>query len=431
MGEGSNVTSVVAAVLFTIALVFAAAAVPALASYSPGGGLDEVGDGLDASNVSGVGSGSPGGGMAGPGGEDGGSGTAGDGSGDGIDLGSEGGSGTGDGVDTGGLSGPGSAPGGGGGGSISPRILRLFGSFLQFFSGGGGGSAGAPSGMEASSAGETPQGTPGESTPTPTPAADGSDGSDDGGASEASEPASGDGPSRTQTALLAGLLLAGLGMYLYRSDRSVGAALLALPQAVRRAFMAAFLGISDAIESAVRIAAEATSVLAVPGELLAALLASLRSVRDDVQAAVPWSGGPLAGSDEDAAATGSAREVPARERIRTAWKMVVDAVVGGRHRRRTPGEIGRAAVDQGLPAGDVSTVVESFRDVEYGGGDPDERVEPVTAAAETLQTHLQEDGEANDGHDPVGDEGHDPVGDGGHDMVDDRGHDPVGDEEGQ
>lgn len=425
MGTGSNLASVVAVLLFATALVFAAAAVPTLASHSPGEGLDGVGDGLDASNVSGGSGTQLPGNAGGPGstGSDGSGAGSESGGGDGLDPssvsdpGGGGGAGGSSGAgSTGGTGGSGgaAAPAGAGGlaGELSPELLRVFGYFLELFMGGGA----APSAPQATPTGGTPQATPGTTTPgaTPTPDATAAPGETatpgTSGTSDASTPtatptpaAAGagapGGPSRTQAALFGGLLAAGLGAYLYRSDRGVVAALAALPAAARRTFMAAVLAVSDAVESAVRVAVEAASPLAIPGALLAALVESLRSVGDDVRAAVPWNrGGRADGPAADAAADST---VPARERVRSAWRTVVEAAVGGSYRRRTPGEVKRAAVDQGLPAGEVATVAESFRDVEYGGGDPAERVGPATAAAETLQRHLGRDGE--DGADEEGD----------------------------
>lgn len=62
MGEGSNVVPVVAVLLLVTTLLFAAAAVPSLAAYAPGGGLDGI---EERPSVSGAGSGADGAGGSG------------------------------------------------------------------------------------------------------------------------------------------------------------------------------------------------------------------------------------------------------------------------------------------------------------------------------------------------------------------------------
>lgn len=79
------------------------------------------------------------------------------------------------------------------------------------------------------------------------------------------------------------------------------------------------------------------------------------------------------GADENAAgeaSTGDSSDEdgdPAIASVREAWRRFLELVPLGRYRTKTPGEIGRAAVDRGLPAGPVETLVEAFRAVEYGG----------------------------------------------------------------
>jgi transglutaminase-like putative cysteine protease len=90
------------------------------------------------------------------------------------------------------------------------------------------------------------------------------------------------------------------------------------------------------------------------------------------------------GDDGSTEQTGGATD-PSLVSVREAWRRFLDLVPLGRYRTKTPGEIGRAAVDRGYPAGPVDTLVEAFRAVEYGGraDGPDLR-ERVTDAIRRL-----------------------------------------------
>lgn len=68
-----------------------------------------------------------------------------------------------------------------------------------------------------------------------------------------------------------------------------------------------------------------------------------------------------------AATTGTGGDAADRDpSLRELWRTFARWVVPGRWRTRTPGEVARAAVEGGLPAGPVRELTEAFRAVEYG-----------------------------------------------------------------
>lgn len=385
MNEGSNV-SALAAVLFAVAIVFAAATVPTLASYSPGGGLAGIDEELPEGDRNANGSAGALAGQSGSGGS-------------GLSLPAGGGS-------AGGAPPLGLAGGVGGPGGSAPDGLRaLFAPFLDWFAGGstpvvgseeGSSEASSDSGGgEDASSPEDAESTQEAGSTTPEEA----DSTADGGEDESGETDGAWGTDRARgigVAVFAVLVLV-LAVYLYRSDRSALAALAALPSVVRQLLVRAFLAVSEAVEELLRVVAEAPSPLAVPGALWATLVASLRSYGVEIRAAVPDVGGANVGDEAASAAAGTDREPPARERIRETWKLVVDAVTRGNYRTLTPGEVEAAAIDEGLPADEVTTLAESFRDVEYGDEVPSERVDTATSAASTIRDHVADHDGADEG----------------------------------
>lgn len=74
--------------------------------------------------------------------------------------------------------------------------------------------------------------------------------------------------------------------------------------------------------------------------------------------------------------------------LREAWRRFARWVVPGPWRRRTPGEVARAAVAEGFPRDSVGDFTGVFRDVEYGERPlDDERREQAEAAFESLEGH--------------------------------------------
>jgi|AntDeeMinimDraft_5_1070356.scaffolds.fasta_scaffold03407_4 transglutaminase-like putative cysteine protease len=114
-------------------------------------------------------------------------------------------------------------------------------------------------------------------------------------------------------------------------------------------------------------------------------------------AAVAWVRARLRGlrrSDADTAAnatgTGSA-ETEEHRRVRAIWGSFVEFVRPPKLSTRTPGEIGRYAIDRGLPRRPVEYITELYRAAEYGRRSPnDSRLE---SAREALSTVREEDDE--------------------------------------
>lgn len=122
-----------------------------------------------------------------------------------------------------------------------------------------------------------------------------------------------------------------------------------------------------------------------PGRLVAAALAAIRALVAAARARL----GELARSSP-AAARGADGAGPGTEEgtvytLRGLWGAFVRSVRPPRLRTKTPGEIGRYAIDEGFPEPPVWTVVDAFRDAEYGNAPPDEgRLERVRAAVRSV-----------------------------------------------
>ena len=149
----------------------------------------------------------------------------------------------------------------------------------------------------------------------------------------------------------------------------------------------------------------AVALRAVPGRvlgLLAALGASLRSGLLGLPAALRAT---LARTTDDSSvATESAASPTARSggqseaqlTVRRAWREFLRIVPVRRVRRQTPGEVARRAIDTGLPAGPVTTLRDAYREVEYGGRDPDARLGTVRGALSTLTSEDDESERTDD-----------------------------------
>ncbi|ARS89800.1 hypothetical protein B1756_08640 [Natrarchaeobaculum aegyptiacum] len=127
---------------------------------------------------------------------------------------------------------------------------------------------------------------------------------------------------------------------------------------------------------------------------VAALLASSQDRLERVQSSRSGDG---AGSTEGS--TGGVDETVAA-RVRDLWAEFVRLVRPPSLRTKTPGEVGRYAVGKGLPERPVRTVVDAFRDVEYGRRAPDdERLERVRSAVDAVDSDGSEDLESDTGAD--------------------------------
>lgn len=114
--------------------------------------------------------------------------------------------------------------------------------------------------------------------------------------------------------------------------------------------------------------------------VVSGLLASSRDRLERSQSspeAPPGSADSAAGAVDEATAT----------TVRALWAEFVQLVGPPRLPTKTPGEVGRYAVEKGMPERPVRTVVGVFRDVEYGRQTPDgERLERVRSAVDAVDS---------------------------------------------
>jgi len=178
--------------------------------------------------------------------------------------------------------------------------------------------------------------------------------------------------------LVAGLLAIVAGWFAYRTDRSPLQFLRSIPTLLVDAVTRFVFGITAIVERAIQAVRAASSVFALPGLFVAGIVQSGR----DLAVAV----GSLFDRGQPTAAAEDTTQLPSeREQIRAAWRSVIDAVGERQYRRRTPGEIKRKALSNGLPKPPVSTLVGVFRDVEYGDKDSTDRAASAVSAAEELR----------------------------------------------
>lgn len=82
-----------------------------------------------------------------------------------------------------------------------------------------------------------------------------------------------------------------------------------------------------------------------------------------------------------------------RRRIRTIWSRFISIVRPPKLTTRTPGEIGRYAINRGLPQQPVQYLTELYRAVEYGRHEPDaSRIETAQDALSTVEKQEDDDG---------------------------------------
>ncbi|AFZ72571.1 transglutaminase family protein [Natronobacterium gregoryi] len=79
--------------------------------------------------------------------------------------------------------------------------------------------------------------------------------------------------------------------------------------------------------------------------------------------------------------------------LRDCWRAFVKLVQPPNVRTKTPGEIGRYAIERGFSESAVRTVVDAFRDTEYGRSTPsEERLEQVGVALRSVATETEQSG---------------------------------------
>lgn len=100
----------------------------------------------------------------------------------------------------------------------------------------------------------------------------------------------------------------------------------------------------------------------------------------------------LGTSPPPAIGSGESQDSAWNPSLRDLWRLFARWVVPGRWRTRTPGEVARAAVDRGFPAGPVGQLTDAFRAVEYGGHSPSEELrDRARSAFETLRADRGEE----------------------------------------
>lgn len=155
-------------------------------------------------------------------------------------------------------------------------------------------------------------------------------------------------------------------------------------------FVSAVLGWVVAVSRGLERARSALAGLE-PRELPGAIIGVLAAIR----ARLGRGGGdrgpiPPEAAGDDPATDGASG---ARGRIREAFSAVVAASALSRSRARvaTPGEVARRAIETGSPREPVATITDAFRDVEYGGADPEERVKRASQASEEIAERGEEE----------------------------------------
>ncbi|UTF54619.1 hypothetical protein [Natronosalvus rutilus] len=298
------------------------------------------------------------------------------------------------------------------------------------------GSSGAPTDdLDASRGGgesdaETPGGTEDSSASDATGATDASDASndetngaeDDGTDSDEEETNSvtdsledslGPAGERPILTLLAVALAVVVGYVFLRNDDPI-ATLRALPSHLLALAMGVVVACSRALERAYEALCGLRSIAELPGLLLGAvagILAGVRTKARSVRASLPLVGDEATGTD---ARTATPDDRPtARIRIREAFADVATVSTVSRLRVATPTDVAEGAKARGVPAEPVETITDAFRDVEYGGRDPERRLERTTAARATIRSSVADDDSAEDAtnDESVDDANENPTGD--------------------
>jgi len=158
---------------------------------------------------------------------------------------------------------------------------------------------------------------------------------------------------------------------------------------------AALGGAAAALGSAGRMQASAFGALASAlGSVRFGLPTSLSDLapgfgRGDLQEARAAAGGST-GTGGDAGGDGAGE--PSRLSVADVWIELRRLVSIPRPASRTPAEIARAAVDQGLPRGPVMRLTDTFREVTYGRADPAGVREAAVGALRSLRDAIGGEG---------------------------------------
>lgn len=106
---------------------------------------------------------------------------------------------------------------------------------------------------------------------------------------------------------------------------------------------------------------------------------------------------PVVDPDDTTITDDAGDDEPSPISLREAWRRFARRVASRDWRRQTPGEVARAALDQGFPREPVLVLTAVFRDVEYGERPPeDEQVNRAREAFRVIEGDQRGDGEAGD-----------------------------------
>jgi len=118
-----------------------------------------------------------------------------------------------------------------------------------------------------------------------------------------------------------------------------------------------------------------------PAELSRSFVAWLRAKRRRIRLVLGRSAGGENRNDE-----------PVEQGIRKAWQEFLTHVSVSQPSTHTPGELATHAVESdGLPAAPVRTLVDAFREVEYGARPERDRLARVERALDAIEPHAEED----------------------------------------
>ncbi|USZ71283.1 hypothetical protein [Natronosalvus halobius] len=196
--------------------------------------------------------------------------------------------------------------------------------------------------------------------------------------------------------LLAVALAVVVGYVFLRTDDPI-ATLRALPGRLLALAMGVVVACSRALERAYAALCGLRSIAELPGLLfgaVAGILAEVRTKARSVRASLPLVGDEATGTDAGTATPGD--RPTARVRIREAFADVATISTVSRVRVATPTDVAEGAKARGVPVEPVDTITDAFRDVEYGGRDPERRLERTTAARATIRSSLAADDESMD-----------------------------------
>lgn len=195
-----------------------------------------------------------------------------------------------------------------------------------------------------------------------------------------------------------GLGVVFLAGYLYAKGYRLPEALTS-PRRFVAALTRASFGIARKVESAVRRVLDTDSYSELISEAYSSLLAFFSSAKGSGSESSPRRDSPEKPSKVGA----RTEETSSREFIFEAWSVVLEASPYSSHETKTPGQVSRGAVRNGMPQDPVGDITEAFREVEYGGKNPDERVKEVEKALSELGQGSGTPTEGSDSGVPAGD----------------------------